>query len=68
MFLLHSIIIKKNYHEYHQHGGCTNRTINDNKQTNKHTEGKRERKKNIKGGSLVDVSLTMTLYNDKMHE
>lgn len=22
---------------------------------------------NIKGGSLVDVSLTMTLYNHKMH-
>lgn len=37
-----------------------------NKQTNTYRGGERE--KNIKGGSLVDVSLTMTLYNDKMHE
>lgn len=46
LFLLHSITIKKIYHEYHQHGGCTNPTTNDNKQTNKqiHTEGEREKK------------------------
>lgn len=43
---------------------------NQRQQTNKHTQRgtERERETNIKGGSLVDVSLTMTLYNDKMHE
>lgn len=48
-------------------GARIEQSTTTNKQTN--TQRGREReKKNIKGGSLVDVSLTMTLYNDKMHE